>query len=173
MSASATFSTVYLKDRSSNGPSNSRLKARNTGTLSNLSYRRSTRRSVARRAQGVRVLVVFEDSYCAYREAISGAIRTLRPQAEVTVAGLSALEAKIARLNPHLVICSRPNAPTPGSPPAWVEIPYDTDRPATIYLDGQYSEAANPTLSEILSIFDEVEVLTETSRSERESPRCV
>lgn len=172
MSANATLSTVYLEDRESYEPPDVRPKARDAHTLPNPSSRRSTRRSVTRHAHRIRVLVVFEDSYCAYREAISGAIRTLRPRAEVTVAGLSALEAKIARLDPHLVICSQPNIQA-GSPQAWVEIPYDTGRPATVYLDGQHSEIANPTLNEILSIFDEVEILTETPRKAGSSSRCV
>ena len=172
MSASATLSTIHLEDRIPDEPPRPRPNIRDT-SLTNLSSRRAAKRTSPRPAQSMRVLVVFEDSYCAYRDAISSAIRTLRPQAEVTTAQPSALEAKVARLQPHLVVCSQPNPLDRDSAAAWVEIPYDTGHPATIYLAGEYSETANPTLDELISIFDEVGKLTLMSRSARGGSRCV
>ena len=53
-----------------------------------------------------RVVVVFEDQYRSYREVIARALKSLRPHAKVSVAGLDALDAEIERVAPDLVICS-------------------------------------------------------------------
>jgi F420-dependent methylenetetrahydromethanopterin dehydrogenase len=102
-------------------------------------------------------LVAFEDEYRAYREAIAAAIRVLRPRAQVESAGLDALAQEVERLDPHLVVCSRPNTVEPGSRPAWVELPTDPTRPARVCVGGRYSERTNPTLEVLVGVVDEVE----------------
>lgn len=104
-----------------------------------------------------RILIAFEDEYRVYREAIAGAIRVLRPHAQGETAGLEALAEEVERLDPHLVICSRPNTVDPGGRPAWVELPTDPTRPARVCVGGRYSARTNPTLEVLLGVVDEVE----------------
>ena len=104
-----------------------------------------------------RILVAFEDEYLAYREVIAAAIRVLRPSAQVESANLDALAQEIERLDPHVVICSRPNTVDPGRRTAWVVLPTDPTRPASICIGGRYSERVNPTVEVLLGIVDEVE----------------
>lgn len=110
----------------------------------------------------LRVMVVFEDDYRSYREAIAHALEILRPHADVTVAGLDALDAEIKRIAPDLVICSQPNAGDARGALVWVEIPCDPTRPTAVCLEGRCSETTHLTLNEMLSIVDAAEALCRT-----------
>ena len=107
----------------------------------------------------LRVMVIFEDDYRSYREAIAHALEILRPHADVTVAGLDALDAEIKRIAPDLVICSQPNAGDACGALVWVEIPCDPTRPTAVCLEGRRSETTHLTLNEMLSIVDAAEAL--------------
>jgi hypothetical protein len=139
MRESATPVMVRAKDRGSTTP--------------------STERCPVGRSTTIRILVVFESHYLSYREAIAGALRSLRPQAEVAVADLGALEAEIKNMAPDLVICSQINARNACDVLAWVEIPCDPEQPARICLKGRCSETINLTLDELLLTVDETEAL--------------
>jgi F420-dependent methylenetetrahydromethanopterin dehydrogenase len=104
-----------------------------------------------------RILIAFEDEYRAYREVLAAAIRVLRRRAQVESAELDALAQEVERLDPHLVVCSRPNTVDPGGRPAWVELPIDPIRPARVCVGGRYSERTNPTMEVLLGVVDEVE----------------
>jgi F420-dependent methylenetetrahydromethanopterin dehydrogenase len=104
-----------------------------------------------------RILVTLEDEYRAYREVLAAAIRVLRPAARVESADLEALAEEIERLDPHLVVCSRPNTVDPAGRSAWVELPIDPTRPARVCVGGRYSERTNPTLEVLVGIVDVVE----------------
>ena len=110
----------------------------------------------------MRVLIAFEDEYRSYRDAIASAISVHRPRVEVAAAGVVALKDEMVRFDPHLVVCSRPNAVDPNGRPAWFELPPDPGRLAVIWLDGQRSEVANPALEKLLSVVDETERLINT-----------
>jgi hypothetical protein len=114
-----------------------------------------------------RILIAFEDEHRVYREAIAGAIRVHRPHAQVETAGPGALAEEVERLDPHLVVCSRPNTVDPGGRPAWVELPIDPIRPARVCVGGRYSERTNPTLDVLLGVIDEVEELIRTNKDLR------
>jgi hypothetical protein len=103
--------------------------------------------------------VVFEDAHRAYRDVLAAGIRILRPRAEVETAELEVLEEEIARFEPQVLICSRPESTDSGGWAAWVEIPVDPTRPAKVSVGGRYSERPNPTLEELLGIIDEIEQL--------------
>ena len=102
-------------------------------------------------------MVVFEDDYRAYRDVLAVGIRILRPRVEVETAALEALEEEVARFEPHVLICSRPEPADLGIWAAWVEISLDPTRRAKVSVGGRYSERPNPTLEELLCIIDEIE----------------
>jgi DNA-binding transcriptional LysR family regulator len=93
---------------------------------------------------------------------MASAVRTHRPRVEVVSAGLDALWEEVARFDPHLVICSRPNTVDPGGRSAWFELPLDPERLAELCVDGQSFETANPALQELLEAIDETERLIRT-----------
>ena len=107
----------------------------------------------------IRILVVFEGDYRAYRDVLAVGIRILRPRVEVETADLEALEEEVARFEPQVLICSRPEPVDSGGWAAWVEIPVDPTRRAKVSVGGSYSERPNPTLEELLSMIDEIEQL--------------
>lgn len=113
-----------------------------------------------KRGNKTRILVAFRTEYRVYQCAIASAIRTHRPHTQVAVAEPNEFEAEMERLDPHLVICSPPNAVPPDSKSAWVGFySLDPEVLAAICLDGEYSESHNPGLGELLSIVDEAERL--------------
>jgi hypothetical protein len=103
------------------------------------------------------VLVAFE--LRSYSEAIGGAIQTLRPHLEVAITEPDELGAKVARLDPELVLCSRANITDRNDKPAWVEFsPYEGSR-ATVYVGGEYSKLEKAELADLLAIVDLTEDL--------------
>ena len=110
-----------------------------------------------------RVLVAMEDEYRAYREVIAAGIRALRPGAKATTVPLGALEEEVARLDPQVVICSRPEPAGAGAGLAWVELSPDPIRPMKVRLGVAAPTAAvGPTLEGLLAVLDEVEELSAT-----------
>lgn len=87
-----------------------------------------------------------------------------RPRVEVAVTDLVRLGDEVAHLDPHLVVCSRPNAVQPNGRPAWFELPPVPDRSAEICVDGEHSQIPNPALEELLRVVDETERLARTKQ---------
>jgi hypothetical protein len=106
-----------------------------------------------------RVMVIFEDQYRSYRETIARALKSLRPHARVTVAGLDDLEKEIERVAPDLVICSQPKAGDSRGALVWVEVPCDPTRPTAVCLEGRCSETTHLTLDDLISIVDAAEAI--------------
>jgi hypothetical protein len=103
------------------------------------------------------VLVAFE--LRSYSEAIGRAIQMLRPHLEVAIAEQDELGAKVARLDPELVLCSRPNITDRNEKPAWVEFsPYEGPG-ATVYVGGGYSKLEQVELADLLAVVDLTEDL--------------
>ncbi len=96
-------------------------------------------------------------------------MEALRPDTEVAAGGLDLLEGELARLDPEVVVCSRPQPAGSGVRPAWVELPLDPTRPTKVSLGGRRSESTNPTLEVLLAVIDEVEELIQTNNHLR---RC-
>lgn len=103
--------------------------------------------------------MVFEDAHRAYRDVLAAGIRILRPRAEVETAELEVLEEEIARFEPQVLICSRPEPVDSGGWAAWVELSVDPTRPTRVSVGGRYSGRTNPTLEELLGMMDEAEQL--------------
>jgi hypothetical protein len=110
-------------------------------------------------AIGMRVLMAIE--LRSYREVIRG----LRPHLEVVIVEPDALEPEIARLDPGLVIYSRPSIAATNGGSAWIEFrPYD--QPAVrIYVGGRQFELEEVELEDLLSVVDEAERLARTGGS--------
>jgi hypothetical protein len=107
----------------------------------------------------IQVLVVFDNDFRSYREAIAIAIQAQRPNAEVTIAEPRKFDAEARRISPDLVIYGGPDAGDLGPALAWIRLSNDAARPATVCLNGRLSEAANPTMDDLLFLFDKVEKL--------------
>ncbi len=118
---------------------------------------------------GIRVLISYEGTHLAYRDALVAAVRALRPQVAVTTVGLPTLESDVKRLDPHLVVSSRPNTVDPGGRPAWYTLAHEPDDPSELYFDGRREVSQNPGLEDLLAVIDEVE---EAIRAGRELGGC-
>lgn len=99
-------------------------------------------------------MVAFEDEYRAYQEALTQALRMVRPRAEVSKARPDDLPDALARLEPDMVICSRPDT---GYGEVWIELSMEPGAPSRVRVGEQRSEVVNPTLDYILSVVDEAE----------------
>ena len=110
----------------------------------------------------MRILVAFEDDYRAYADALAKAIRAARPHLDVAMVGLEALLTEVARLDPHLIICSSPNPAAEQQEEgklAWVELSVDPHRPSKFCMSGRRWESLNPSLEELLGVVAETEQL--------------
>lgn len=115
----------------------------------------------------LRILFAYEETHLSYRDVLVIAIRALRPHVAVTVASFRNLESEIKRLDPHLVVCSRPNTFDPGGRPAWYKLSPETGIPSEFCLDGQYRNLADPGLQDLLEIIDETERQVQSGRDLR------
>lgn len=155
MIASARPDTLRFEDRRRREPPRLRAVTGNTGSLP--------------AAPALRVLVAFEELYRSYGEAIAGAVRLLRPDAQVLIARPDTLGTEVTQLEPHLVISDRPAPPNAGSALAWVELPHDPTLPTTVRLESRSPKPVSPALDGLLSVLDEVERLVR-NRSRRTEP---
>jgi hypothetical protein len=118
----------------------------------------------------MRILVAFEDDYRAYASALATAISAARPRLDVATVGLEALQMEVARLDPHLVICSLPNPTSPEQEGrlSWVELSVDPHQPSRFCLNGRRWESLNPSLEELIGVVEETEqlLLSSSQRSE-------
>jgi hypothetical protein len=121
----------------------------------------------------MRILVAFEDDYRAYADALAKAIRAARPHLDVAMVGLEPLLTEVARLDPHLVICSSPNPAAEQQQEegklAWVELSVDPHRPSRFCVSGRRWESLNPSLEELLSVVEETEQLLNSSSRRAEA----
>jgi len=123
----------------------------------------------------MRILIAFEDDYCAYADALAKAIRAARPHLDVVATvGLEALQTQLTRLDTHLVISSLPNpAAEQGDEEegklilALVELSVDPRLPSQFCVDSRRWESLNPSLEVLLDVVDETELLVLSSSSKR------
>jgi hypothetical protein len=127
-------------------------------------------RGEVRGTNETRILVAFEEDYLSYADALATAIRAARPHLNVATAGLEALQTEVARLDPHLLICSSldPIFEQEGKLLAWVELSVDPHLSSKFCASGRRWESLNPSLEELLDVVEEVErlLLSSTRRAE-------
>ena len=99
----------------------------------------------------------------SYREAIAGAIRALKPNTEVFVAGSEELDAEVKRLSPQLVVCSRATPTVELRSLVWVELYPGHGSISTVSIDGERSTVVGIELGDLLSTVDRAENLTKAS----------
>ncbi len=95
----------------------------------------------------------------AYREVISGALTRLRPLIEVSAALPEELDEAVARVRPHLVICSHLTAAARAACLAWVVLYPDGENLAEIGgAGGRTALLAGVGVADLLSVVDETEL---------------
>ena len=113
--------------------------------------------AVLRVPRPTRVLFAYEDSHRAYRDALVRVIRTLRPQLVVTAVELRSLEAEVERIEPHLVVSSRPSTADVRGEVAWYRLSQEPAEPSEVCVGGRRSRSENPGLEVLVAVVDQVQ----------------
>jgi hypothetical protein len=103
--------------------------------------------------------VLVANEPCAYREAITGALRELRPHIEFNAVEPDGLDGEVARLRPHLVVCSQITAAL-HSLPAWIMLYPEGENRAVISAAGEQVTVDNIGFDDLLSTIDRIELLS-------------
>jgi hypothetical protein len=106
-----------------------------------------------------RMHVLVANEPCAYREAIADVLRTLRPDVEVNIIEPNGLNGEVARLRPHLVVCSQPCDVAQNGAFTWVVLYPNGDNWAEVITLGERTTVAGITFGDLLSIIDSTELL--------------
>jgi hypothetical protein len=93
-----------------------------------------------------------------YREVITCVLRELRPHIEVDVVEPDDLDGEVARLRPHLVVCSRITVALQALL-GWVMLYPDGENRAEIFTAGEWTTVDNVGFGDLLSVIDRVELL--------------
>jgi hypothetical protein len=102
--------------------------------------------------------VLVANEPCAYREAITDVLRELRPHIEVNAVEPEGLDGEVARLRPHLVVCSRITASV-STLLAWVMLYPNGENHAVINTAGEQMRVENVGFDDLLSAIDRIELL--------------
>ena len=124
----------------------------------------AVRRLVEAGTDDLRVVFAYEETHLTYRDTLVGAVRAIRPHVAVTAVSLRSLASEVKRLDPHLVVSSRPNTVDPGKRPAWYRLAHEPDEPSEICLEGKRSSQQNPGLDKLIEVIDQTEGLIRTDR---------
>jgi hypothetical protein len=104
----------------------------------------------------MRVLVANE--LCTYRETIADVFQELRPHVEVHCIEPDELDQEIARVHPHMVLCSRLTDGV-SSLLAWILLYPDGENHAVINTAGETVTLTDVEFGHLLSILDKAELL--------------
>jgi DNA-binding transcriptional LysR family regulator len=108
-------------------------------------------------APKIKIIVSFEDTYHAYRGALSAAIRILRPDVEVKTVEPEELREMVVSFDPDFVIGYGFDEEHMRGVPGWVGLSLDPAKPTRVSVRGKRTEIINPTLDKLLLIIEEVE----------------
>lgn len=109
----------------------------------------------------MRVLVANE--LCTYRETIADVFQELRPHFEIHCVDPDDLDREIARLRPHMVLCSRLTEAV-RSLLAWVLLYPDGENRVEISTAGERMTLFDVEFDHLLSILDKIELLLDGPR---------
>ncbi len=104
----------------------------------------------------IHILVANEP--CAYREAIANVLWELRPHIEVNIIEPGGLDGEIARLRPHLVVCSQITVAVSALVASVMLYP-DGENRAVISTAGEQVTIDNVGFDDLLSAIDRIELL--------------
>lgn len=105
----------------------------------------------------MRLLIAYEDDHRVYSGVMERVLRDSRPHLEVEAVRMRELGVAIERIDPHVVLCERPNTARLGGRGAWIKLSHEPDEPSEVCLDGQRWELDNPGIEQLLAIIDKVE----------------
>jgi hypothetical protein len=105
-----------------------------------------------------RMHILVANEPCAYREAITDVLRELRPHIEFDAVEPDGLDGEVARLRPHLVVCSRITAAM-STLLGWVMLYPEGENRAVISTSGEQMMVDNIGFEDLLSIIDRIELL--------------
>ena len=105
----------------------------------------------------MRVLVVFEDDYRAYREVIAAGLRILHDQYEVETSTLEGLAEQIEWFCPEVVIGGGPDYAEVAGVLCWIELNVVPTEPTKVRLGERRWELGNPHLEELLEIIEKAD----------------
>ncbi len=94
----------------------------------------------------------------AYREVITGLLRELRPHIKVDAVEPDDLDPEVARLRPHLVVCSQITVALQALL-GWVMLYPGGENRAEIFTAGEWTTVDNVEFGDLLSVIDRVELL--------------
>ena len=103
-----------------------------------------------------RPLVLVAHEPLAYREALAGALRALRPRVEVAVVAPADLDDEIERRRPDAVFSSRPSRVVQARARAWALLYPGGERVVETYVAGERALAADLSLDAALALVDRV-----------------
>jgi len=95
---------------------------------------------------------------CTYRETFADAFQERRPHFEIHCVDPDDLDREIARLRPHMVLCSRLTDAV-NSLFAWILLYADGENRAEIHTAGERMTLFDVTFDHLLSILDKIEML--------------
>jgi hypothetical protein len=114
--------------------------------------------------EAMRVLIAMQEEYRIYREVMAASLRAMRPCLEVATAGPTEFEERLESFKPQVVICGGRSFARREWAIAWVDLAFDSavplQRPARIWVDSRYREFLNPSFEDLVSLIDEVELLS-------------
>ena len=96
--------------------------------------------------------IIVSNELRSYAEAISVALRTLCPDADVFEVEHRYLIREVRRLRPHLVVCSRANDVIRAQVVSWVELYPECGSSSEVCIDGDRSTIEDLKLSDLLEI---------------------
>lgn len=109
----------------------------------------------------MRIMVANEPR--AYRDVITAAFREFRPRHEVIPVEPDQLDGEVARLHPHLVVCSRLSEAVETSPVSWVMLYPDNETRSVISIAGEQTVTADVEFSQLLSVIDRTALIAQLS----------
>jgi hypothetical protein len=112
----------------------------------------------------MRVLFAMQEDYRLYRDVMAGSLRAVRPCLEVATADPMEFEERLESFKPQVVICGGRSFARREGPIAWVDLAFDSpallQRPARIWVYGRCREILNPGFEDLVSLIDEVDLLS-------------
>ncbi len=101
------------------------------------------------------IRIVVANELWSYRDVLAAALSCLRPEAQVVSVEPDELDVEIARLMPHLVLCSKVTAAVE-SVPGWVVLYPGHETRAEICIGGERQTVGDVQFDSLLGVVDSI-----------------